>query len=36
MVYVGSQVWPPATLISYKLIPIDFRILFMNLVSLFW
>jgi len=32
----GWKVWPLATLINYKLIPVDLRPLFMNLVALFW
>eukprot|EP00455_Lapot_gusevi_P048838 TRINITY_DN6816_c0_g1_i1.p1 TRINITY_DN6816_c0_g1~~TRINITY_DN6816_c0_g1_i1.p1 ORF type:complete len:197 (-),score=24.62 TRINITY_DN6816_c0_g1_i1:4-594(-) len=32
----GILLWTPAQLINFKLVPLDFRILYMNSVSLFW
>ncbi|GFR48060.1 hypothetical protein Agub_g9895 [Astrephomene gubernaculifera] len=32
----GWQLWPLATLINYRFVPLQFRVLFMNLVALLW
>ena len=31
-----SQLWPLASLINYKFVPLQFRVLFANIVSVFW
>jgi hypothetical protein len=32
----GWRLWPLAALINYKFIPLQFRVLFVNMVALFW
>lgn len=33
---LACQVWPLATLINYKFVPVHLRPVFMNLVALLW
>ena len=33
---VAVQVWPLAALINYKFVPLQFRVLFINFVAMFW
>lgn len=32
----GWKLWPLAALINYRFVPLKFRVLFINLVALFW
>jgi len=32
----GWKVWPIASLINYRFIPLQFRVLFINVIALFW
>jgi peroxisomal membrane protein 2 len=32
----GWKVWPLVSLINYRYVPVQFRVLFANVVALFW
>lgn len=32
----GWKVWPLVTLINYRFVPLQLRVLFANIVALFW
>jgi hypothetical protein len=33
---LAQQVWVPVGLINYRYVPLQFRVLFANIIALFW